>query len=144
MGRLVQRDVLRERMDRGEPCIPGPIAIAPDALEMVEKVADKRRREILKRQRRGRATQPLGREPQEEPERVTVARHRVGAGLSLLAQAIGEEVLQQRGKAGGRHRRSSPAAPATRAAAQGSNSGTASRYQYASLTRTGPRKVAHL
>src|SRR5215510_3074998 len=132
MGRLVQRDVLRERVDRGEPRIPGPIAIAPDALEMVEKVADKRRGEILKRQRRGGATQPLGGEAQEETERVAVARHCVGAGLSLLAQAIGEEALQQRRKAGGRHRRPSSSALVTRAAANWSNSGTASRYQYVS------------
>jgi hypothetical protein len=53
MAGLVQRDVLRERVDRSEPYIPGPIGVAPDALEMVEKVADKCWGEILKRQRRG-------------------------------------------------------------------------------------------
>lgn len=139
MSGLVERDVLGEGVDRGEPGIARPVAVAADVLEMVEKIADEGGREILEGQCRWSAPHPLGREPQQQTKRIAIPGNRVRTGLTLLKQAMRKEMLQQGGKAGGHHWSRSVVAPATRAAAKCSNSGTASRYQYVSFTCTWPR-----
>jgi len=69
-------------------------------LEMIEKRDDQRSIDFLELQARGRRVQTLLRKRQEQTEGVTIRTNRMRTRLPLLHQALREEPLQQRSKAG--------------------------------------------
>src|ERR1035441_8256776 len=121
---VAERGELEQRVDRRQPGVPGPGAVAALMLEVIEERRDERRAEICEVEPGGRYAGLLAGELQQEPERVPVGGDGVRAGSSL---ALGEERLQ-----GGRQRGHDrvPADRSSRSAARAISSGAADRYQY--------------
>ena len=106
-------------------------ALLPRArLGVDEEVGDQIGVDVFDRQLDRRLAVSSTRIPQQQPERVAIARDRMSARFHLDAQPIGEEALDQRGQGGGAHWPASRPSAVARAIARSSSSGTASRYQY--------------
>src|SRR5580693_144992 len=129
MRRLIQRDVARERMDRGEPRIAGAMAVLTRTLQVLEKFRDQCRREIVHCQRRWGTPAVVRQIAQQEAKRVAIRGDRMGARLALLQQVVGKKPLEQCRERGGDHRPPSARGFSRRAAASWRSSGTAWRYQ---------------
>ena len=93
---------------------------------MDEESADHLGIEILDIESRGNLADIGVREAEEQPEGVAIGGDRVGARLSLVDQAVGEERLEGRSERG---HRSSPKVASNRSAASRSSSGAACKYQ---------------
>ena len=102
VGRLLERDVLEEGMDRRQACVAAPGAVAAFLLEVIEEVADEGRVQILEGQLRRGLPQSLFGEPQEQAEGVPVSGDGVRAGPALPQETVGEERLDQTGEVGAR------------------------------------------
>jgi hypothetical protein len=83
MSRFSHRDIPKERMNRGQPRIAGPTAVAALLLQVLEKSPDERGPEILCVQRRRGLAQLVGRKPEEQSKRIAIPGDRMGAGLPL-------------------------------------------------------------
>ncbi len=81
--RLIDGDVLVERADGREPCIAAPCSITPRLLEIGEEVGDEVGVDIGDLQRRRLLLLLIGGIPEEQAERVAIARDRIRAGLHL-------------------------------------------------------------
>ena len=97
---------------------------------MIEEGADEGRVQIVESQPGWHLAETLGREAQQEAERVPIRRDGMGTGRTLLHESIREEGLEQRGEAGRElHAGASDPSRVTRSAASWRSSGTASMYQ---------------
>ena len=92
--RVLQRREPVEGVDRSEPGVAGPGAVAPCLLEMVEERADQRSVDIVDVELERLLAGPLVGEAEQQPERVAVSGDGLGAGVALGDQTIGEETLQ--------------------------------------------------
>lgn len=128
-GRVGHRDVAEEGADRGQPCIAAARGVPARRLAVNEEVGDQIGINVFDREPDRRLVVPGTREPQQQAERVAIARDCMTAGLHLDAQPVGKEALDQRGQGGGAHCSTSAPLEVARAMARASNSGTASRYQ---------------
>ena len=81
--RFGERDIPKERVNRGQPRIAGPTGVAAPLLQVLEKPPDERGREILRVQPGGGLAQLVGREAQEQPKRIAIAGDRMRARLPL-------------------------------------------------------------
>ena len=124
------RDVAEERADRGEPRVAAARPVTAHRFAVDEEVGDQIGVDVLDCELDRRLAVPSAREPQQQPERVAIARDRMVAGLHLDTQSVGEEALDQRRQGDGAHWTASPSLAVARAIARSSSSGTASRYQY--------------
>ena len=102
VGRLLERDVVEEGMDRRQACVPAPGAVTAFLLEVIEEVADEGCVQILEGQLRRGLPQSLCGEPQEQAKGVAVSGDGVRAGPALPQEAVGEEGLDQTGEVGAR------------------------------------------
>src|SRR4030065_361524 len=93
--RLAEGDIPEEGMDRRQAYVPGPRTVVARRLDVVEKLSDEGGVQILEQQIRRAFPQPCGGKAQEKPEGVPVSGDRVGPGLSLPQETIGEESLQE-------------------------------------------------
>ena len=100
MSRRLEGRVPKERVDSGEPQIPAAHAQPSMLLDMIEKRHDQRSIDFLELQARGRRVQTLLRKRQEQTEGVAIRTNCMRTNLPLLHQALREEPLQQRSKAG--------------------------------------------
>ena len=123
---MLERGETVERVDRPEPRVAGPGAVAPVLFEMGEERADQRRVEIVDVQLEWLLAGLLVREGQQQPERVAVGGDGLRAGVALGDQPLGEERLQ-RGRERGHE--STSGSCSRRRLISSSSSGTASRYQ---------------
>ena len=102
-GRFVG-GVAEERMHCRQPKVARARRYSADRLQVVQERRHQRRIDVLQIQCRRRLPQSLVRELQQHPECVAVRGNRVCAGLTLMHQALCEESLEKRCKAGpGRH-----------------------------------------
>ena len=83
VGGFRQRHVTEEGMDRGQAGVAGPSTVAAVGLDVLEELADEGRIEIFDEQIGGRLAESLGREVQQQPERVAVSSDGVGACVPL-------------------------------------------------------------
>ena len=83
MRRFRDGDVAKERMNRGEPRVPGATTVAALLLQMLEKSPDERGVQILRAQGRWGLAQVVGRKPEEQAKCVAIAGNRVRARLPL-------------------------------------------------------------
>lgn len=134
--RFGERDVAKERVNRGQTRIAGSTTVAAPLLEVLEKPPDERGLDLLRFQHRGRLAQLVGGEAEEQTKRVAVAGDRMRARLPLSEQAVGEEALEERRETRGDHGATSAGGSVRRSADSWSSSGTASRYQYVSAVCT--------
>lgn len=123
---VAQRGEREQRTDRGQPHVPGPDAVVPVGLEMVEKRRDRGDVEVVPVQPGGRLPASPVHEDQQQLQRVAVGGDGARAGVALAGETVGEERLQCGGDQ--RHGVTNADDP-WRAAAQASSSGTADRYQ---------------
>ncbi len=138
---MAQGGVPEQRTDGRQAGIPGPDAVAPIALEVVEEGADERRVDLADIERRWSCPGAVGGERQEQAERVAIGGDRLRARLALPDEPIGEERLEGRGeRAHGR----SPRWRSRRSPAAASSSGAADRYQYVAAGLTWPRYVERI
>ena len=100
------------------------------AFDMGEEIANQFGVQILNLEFRRSPAGPFAGESQEQPEGVAIAGDRVRARLHLVAEPVGEELLNECRECQGRHGRASRAREASaRREASWSSSGTASIYQ---------------
>jgi hypothetical protein len=133
--RCMQRHVAEEGMDRGEAHVATASAVLALALEVIEERSEQRRVQLRHAQIRRCLAQPLLGIPEEQAERVAVARDGVGARLTLLHEPVHDECLHQRRScADGGHGRCPCLERSTRRSAYCSSFGVAVRYQYVSVT----------
>jgi hypothetical protein len=85
-------------VDRRQPGVAGPGAVAPFGLEVLEERADQRCVEVSEVQLAGLFAGLLLGEAQQQPERGAVGGHRPGAGVALGQQPVGKERLERRGE----------------------------------------------
>ena len=123
---MAQGGEAEERSVRGEAGVAGPGAVVPFDFEVLQEGADQRGVEVGGVQLGGLFAGATGGEAELQPPAVTVGGHRVGTGLALAHQPLGEERLQC-GCEGGHGRRRS--ARSRRCDARSSSSGTADRYR---------------
>jgi hypothetical protein len=121
-----QRCVAEHRVDRRQPGVPGPHAVAALLFEVIEERGDQGGVEVLELERGWLLPGPLVGEAEQQPEGVSVGGDRVRADALLADQPAGEERLERRRERG--HRRA-PWACSRRSAASASSSGAADRYQ---------------
>ena len=77
MGGFLQGNISKEGMDGSQPGIAGASGVSTISFEMLEKLTDERRVEILKQEIRGRLIELLCRETQKKAEGVTVSGYGV-------------------------------------------------------------------
>lgn len=100
VGRFADGHIPKERVEGSETDIACAGAVRSLALDVVEKLPDKSRVEILKRQRRRLFPEPLERKPKDQTKRIPVGGDRVRARLPLAEQSVREEALEEAGKRG--------------------------------------------
>src|SRR5712691_7774349 len=96
----MQRDIVKEGVNRRQARIATAGTIAPVLLQMCQEGPKEWRVQILKAEGRGGLMEPLLRKPEQETERVAVARNRMGTRLPLAHQPLREIRLQQVGQCG--------------------------------------------
>jgi hypothetical protein len=143
-GRVPDRGVAHERVDRCQAGVTGPGTVAAHGLQVVEEVQHERRVEVGQLQRGRRFAGAVPSEAEEQFERVAVGLDGAGAGAALCDQALQEEVLHQLAEPDLRGSHDPPAGmfaakPWNLSAMMPSSSGTADMYQYTSRTSTWPR-----
>jgi hypothetical protein len=94
-------------VDGTQPGIPGACAIFASAFQVIEEGANKGSIEVFDPDLVGQLAESFFGKLQKQAEAIAVSRDRMRARLSLAKQAIGEERLKKRGKAGGNHGRTS-------------------------------------
>jgi len=133
-------DIAEEGVHGGQTYIACPGAVVAFLLKVLEESADEGDVQVLEHEVRGRPAHFRLRITQEKPEGIPIDRHRMRTRLPLLPEMLREEGLQQRREIGrGSHRWPSVSLSVSRRLASSSSSGTASRYQYVSLTWACPR-----
>jgi len=115
-----------QRVDGGQPRVPGGHADAADFFQVGQEPADRRRVEVLEVQRRRALAAVLGQVAQQQPEGVAVGGDGVWADLALSDQPVGEERLEGRGEGAHGNR---PMAASRRWLARSNSSGQPDRYQ---------------
>ena len=138
--------VVQKRSNRGQPRIASTNGVTPLLFQMVEKPEQKGRIEVAQYEVDGRLLQSLLRVCEQKPEGVAIRLDRTRRCALLCAEALQEEVLQQRRERRGyaRPRHSAPSLRANaskRPPAMAMSSGTAEKYQYVEVTLTCPRYV---
>ena len=83
MGGLLQGDILKERMDCGEPGIARARAVAPFLFEVIEELTDEGRIEILEPETRGRRAELFCGITQKKTKGITVSGDGVATGAPL-------------------------------------------------------------
>jgi hypothetical protein len=96
---VAQRGEAEERADGGEAGVAGSHAVAACGLEVFEKRRDERGVEVGQIQLGGLFAGALVSEDEEQPPPVAVGGDGVGAGLTLMDEAVGEERLEGLGPA---------------------------------------------
>jgi hypothetical protein len=118
--------VAEQGVDRGEPGVAGPDAVAAAGFQVVQERADRLRVQVGDVQPGRGLARALRREDGQHLERVAVGGDRVAAGLALQRQPVGEERLQ----GGGEGSHDSPCRWAcSLSPASAISSGAAERYQ---------------
>jgi hypothetical protein len=107
MGRFLESHVLKEGMNRRQAYVSGASAILSALFEMIEKITNEGRVQILDREIRGCFTEPFFRKMEEQPEGIAIPRDCIGTCSLLSKQSICKECLKQRRKAGSHYRRAS-------------------------------------
>ena len=107
MGRFLESHVLKEGMNRRKAYVSGASAILSALLEMIEKITNEGRVQILDREIRGCFTEPFFCKMEEQTEGIAIPRDCIGTCSLLSKQSICKECLKQRRKAGSHYRRAS-------------------------------------
>src|SRR6516162_2630416 len=139
-SRLLERRVVEERADRGQPRVAGTGTTASLLFETGEEAPDQVRVQVRQVELRGPLVAFTLRKAQQQTERVAVGGDRMGAYLALCEEALGEEALQQCWQGRDAHG-DPPQRRSRRSAACFSSSGWAERYQYVSAMFEWPRYV---
>jgi hypothetical protein len=127
-GGLREGHVSEECVDGSQAGVAAAGAVTAILLEVVEELSEESGVEVgEKKAGWGTVKSPL-REVQEEAECIAVGPNRMGAGLALFKQALGEEGLRERRELGRAHSEPSRRRVA-RSLASWRSSGTASKYQ---------------
>src|SRR6516165_1670203 len=139
-SRLLERCVVEERADRGQPRIAGAGATASLLFETGEEASDQIRIQVRQVELRRTLVAFALSKAQQQTERVAVGGDRMGTYLALCEEALGEKALQQCRQGRGAHG-DPPQRRSRRNAACFSSSGWAERYQYVSAMFEWPRYV---
>jgi hypothetical protein len=107
MGRFLEGHVLKEGMNRRQAYVSGASAILAALLEMIEKITDEGRVQILDREIRGCLTEPFFCKMEEQTEGIAIPRDCIRTCSLLSKQSICKERLKQGGKTGSHYRRAS-------------------------------------
>src|SRR5664280_1633028 len=91
---MTERGVAEQGAQRGQPGVAGGDGHAPIIFEVGEKSSDGRCLEVGEVQLGRKRAGGVGHVREQLPERVAVGGHRVGAGLALRDESLGEEGLQ--------------------------------------------------
>ena len=133
---VAQRRVLEQGVDRGQPGVAGPDAVAAVVLQVVQERPDRLRVQVGDVQPGRGLARALGGEDDQHLDGVPVGGDRVAAGLALQRQPVGEERLQRGGEGG----HDSPCRWAcSLSPASAISSGAADRYQYVCFGSVWPR-----
>jgi hypothetical protein len=97
---VAHRGVAEQGVDRGEPGVAGPDAVAALVFQVVQERADRLRVQVGDVQPGRDLASALGGEDDQHLERVPVGGDRVAAGLALQRQPVSEECLQGGGEGG--------------------------------------------
>ena len=123
---MAHRRVGKQRVDRGQAVVAGADTVVTLGFQVIEEGPDHHGVEVLEAELGRRfAGAPLG-EAEEQPERVPIGGHGVGAGSALADEPLSEEALHDRSE---RAHCGRPVAASRRAATRPSSSGAADRYQ---------------
>ena len=95
---VLQRGVSVEAVDRGQAVVARAGAVVAVVFEVGEERADQRRVEIIEVELVGLFAGVVLGEGEQQTEGVAVGRDRVGAGVALGDQSLGEERLEGRGE----------------------------------------------
>jgi hypothetical protein len=123
---VLQRQVAKQRVDRGETVVAGRGGVAAIVLEVVKERCDQGRVQLRDVELARRCAQAVCGEFQQQPEAVAVSGDRVRAGGALTDETVDEERLQAWGQRG--HGRA-PKRSSRRWAASAISSGVAVKYQ---------------
>jgi hypothetical protein len=123
---VMRRRVGEQRVDGGEPPVPGADRALSFVFEVVEERGDQRGVEVGDVERRGLLAGLGGGEAEQDSEGAAVAGDGVWGGAPLGDEPVGEERLEHWGQGG--HDRSRSCC-SRRAAASCMSSGTADKYQ---------------
>jgi len=107
MGRFLESHVLKEGMNRRQADIAGASTILSAVLEIIKKISDEGRVQVLDREIRGCFTEPFFRKMEEQAEGIAIPRDGIRTCSLLSKQSICNECLKQGGKAGSHYRRAS-------------------------------------
>ena len=124
---VAQGGVGEQRTDRRQAQVPGPGAIAPLVLEVVQECRDRGGVQVVPVELGGHLSGALVHEGEQQAQGVAVRRDGLRAGPTLLDEPVGEECLQRWRDQ--RHDRAADHAVSCRTAARASSSGAADRYQ---------------
>jgi hypothetical protein len=95
---VVQRGEPEQGVDRRQPGVAGPRAVAPRALQVLQERGDQGGVQVGQVEL-GRRGGGLARdEVQQQPEGIPVGSHGLGAGLALGGETLGEERLEGGGQ----------------------------------------------
>ena len=112
---MAQGRVGEQRVDRRQPGVAGPDAVAAVVLQVLQERGDRRGVEVGQAERARRLPRAGGGKAEQQPERVTVGGDRGRAGVTLADQPAGEELLQDGSEV--THRRHPSRRPGRRRAA---------------------------
>ena len=90
VGRLLEGGEPEERVNGRQAQVARPRARAPLCLEVSEERADESNVQIVEGQGRRRLAEPRLCKPEQQPERVPVGCDRVGTGIALTYEPLGE------------------------------------------------------
>jgi hypothetical protein len=90
-------------VDGSQPGIPGARAVFTSALQVIEEETDKGSIKVFDPELGRHFAKSFLGKVQKQAETIAISRYGMRAGLQLTKQAIGEERLKKRGKAGGTH-----------------------------------------
>jgi hypothetical protein len=131
IGGITNSGDSKKRSDGSEAGIPGTDLVVPPHFEVFQESQNGRRVQVSHGQAsRGTPGSRL-QEAKQQAESVTISKHGSGTRAPVLAQVLGEEILNERRKAGGGIHASPPAAAGAVKcwAAARSNSGVRVKYQ---------------
>ena len=94
MGRFLESHVPKERMNRRQTDIAGASAILSAALEMIEKITNEGRVQVLDCEIRGCSTEPFFCKMEEQSERIAIPRNGIRTCSLLSEESICKESLK--------------------------------------------------
>ena len=103
MRGLLQSHVSEERVDGPQPDVPRASTVFASAFQVIEEETNEGCIEVFDPDLGGHFAESFFGKLQKQTEAIAISGNRMRAGLPLAKQAIGEEGLKKRGKAGGNH-----------------------------------------